>query len=413
MAAIAITIRDYESLPGELSDDGLTWYFPNIISINSNGKQMNWQIFVKALGTTNEFVALQPHLKNGPSTARGYISVNSGIAGGKTRDVVPTIVKDGKNIGKKSATNAVCQAMRDAFSLYNKQNKKAAGSDRKPPMLAQVLSQQKNPLPEYVFVQRKYNGVRCIICLEGDNVVIYSRTKGTYPGLDYIRNDIKDILMENPTYHFDGEIYLHGANLQDISGQARKGDAEGPEMNFMCYDMFDTANLELPYSQRYKIISGLKFHNHIVKVETFHVKSTEIEPLYRQFLAEKYEGAMIRLDEPYQFSDNSRHSKYLLKMKETLDHEYKIKGWTTGEKGKAAAALMIICDVDGKDFPVTPAMELDERIALAAKMPLIEPNGKTYFENNYLNREIIVYFDEFSKDNIPQRARTRMETRVD
>jgi hypothetical protein len=63
-------------------------------------------------------------------------------------------------------------------------------------------------------------------------------------------------------------------------------------------------------------------------------------------------------------------------------------------------------------FPVTPAMELPERIILAKKMAIIEENGKTHFENNYLGKMLIVYFDEKSIDGLPQRARTKMEIRT-
>jgi hypothetical protein len=96
-------------------------------------------------------------------------------------------------------------------------------------------------------------------------------------------------------------------------------------------------------------------------------------------------------------------------MKKTYDREYEISGWTTGVKGKAALALMIICRSGDKTFPVTPAMELEERNALAKKMKTVESNGKTHFENHWLGRPLIVYFDDYSKDNLPQRARTKME----
>jgi hypothetical protein len=76
---------------------------------------------------------------------------------------------------------------------------------------------------------------------------------------------------------------------------------------------------------------------------------------------------------------------------------------------------MIVCSMPNdpnRRFPVTPAMELPDRIALAKKMALVEDNGKTHFENNYLGRMLIVYFDEKSVDGLPQRARTKMEVRT-
>jgi hypothetical protein len=105
-------------------------------------------------------------------------------------------------------------------------------------------------------------------------------------------------------------------------------------------------------------------------------------------------------------------------MKETHDGEYKIIGWETGSRGKAANSLMIVCETKGgKRFNCTPALPIEEREALAAKMSTfdssdqISSDQKNYFERHYLNKMLIVYYDEKSKDDVPQRARTKMEIR--
>jgi hypothetical protein len=100
-------------------------------------------------------------------------------------------------------------------------------------------------------------------------------------------------------------------------------------------------------------------------------------------------------------------------MKPDFDGEYEIIGWTTGRRGKAADAVMINCKTAaGKEFAVTPAMTLEMRRALARKMSEVEPNGKTHFINHWLGRPLIVTFDELSKDDVPQRARTKMVIRT-
>ncbi len=435
MAAVALTIRDYTSLPGEYDAATFTWLFPMITTKNSHGKDITWRVFVRGVRPrdTTTFIDILPELQNKPSDVYGWISVASGVTGGVTRAVTPTIVTTGKNIGKKSATNPVCQAMRDALSLHNKQLKKytdnydggAPPAKRYPPMLAQVYSQQIEQPTEKVYLQRKYNGVRSVACLETINgipqVSMYSRTKGTYPGLDYIKAELLPILTQHPTYFLDGEIYKHGAKLQDISGQARRGGeyADADKLNYFVYDMFDSADMSLPYHQRKQLLDALGLGPWVRCVETEYIEPADIDQYYRRYLLEGYEGAMVRIaDKPYQPSDNGRHSKYLLKIKETLDHEYKVVDWTTGDKGKAASALMIICEVIGVTgeairFPVTPAMTLDERNALAALMPTIENDHRTHFENHYKDTMIIVYYDEISRDGVPQRARTKLEKRVD
>jgi ATP-dependent DNA ligase len=455
MAASALYIRDYhKEIPGNLSPDRKTWLFPQINSKNAHGKVTEWRICVKLFKHREDivlpavpedaFMILDDSYfdnKPLPDDFRGWIKVDSRIAGGEIKKSVPTIVHKGKNPGKVSATNVFCQALRDAYGLHNKQLKKAVtharavtAAERYPPMLAQVLKDLKTPIkigPDHiVYVQRKYNGVRTVTTLDCSEAavaadcvpIMYSRRKLLYPGFQYIKDELKPVLemywSEQRQIYLDGEIYKHGVALQDISGQARRESQPGDvHYDYMIYDCFIANEPGLKYSERKKILDEI-FENFELKyckpVETFDADShEEVDELYKVFLEEGFEGAMVRLDEPYRYSYNEYHSRILLKMKPTHDAEYTIAGWETGEKGKAAEALMIICQTaDGKKFPVTPAMEIPDRIALARKMKSIEENGKTHFENHWAGKPLIVYYDELSKDNVPQRARTKMEIRT-
>ncbi len=119
---------------------------------------------------------------------------------------------------------------------------------------------------------------------------------------------------------------------------------------------------------------------------------------------------MVRLDEPYKYSYNSYHSPQLLKMKQVLDAEFKITGYTQGKKGKAVGALMLIMENEtGKRFDLTPSLDMETRYKLYKKFGEVEQNGKTHFENNYKDQMLTVYFDDWSTDKIPIRARTCSE----
>jgi ATP-dependent DNA ligase len=213
----------------------------------------------------------------------------------------------------------------------------------------------------------------------------------------------------------DGELYLHGTSLQDISGIAR-GDKD-VKLQYVIYDVICAETLL--YSQRKKILEDCRGilasfgqNVHCIIADTVVVNNEqELQAYYTQYIAEGYEGAMVRLDEPYEHGYNNYHSKYLLKMKPCYDAEYKLVGWTVGTNGKAEGALMLICEVGNVTFNITPAMELDERLALALLMPKIESNGKTYFDNHYAGRQMTVYYDELSDNKVPLRARTKFEFR--
>ena len=428
MASKQIHIKDFSQLPGRLSDDRLTWEFPVIKTQNARGRETFWKIYVRVIDKNGKFVRIRDEwFTNLPEGYSGWIKVDSGVVGGKVKASVPTIVSKGKNIGKANATNPFTQALRDALGLYNKQKDKAeVGMDMYPPMLSQLMRDQVTPptasIDAPLFVQRKYNGLRAVATYSEaeKTIILYSRRRNRYPGLTYIRDELLPAISkywnEGRKLYLDGELYKHGMPLQDISGYARR-EHKDPMLEFVVYDCFIVNELDLKFSERKIILDEIfakyKF-KHTKLADTYMVVSdAEINKLYEQFLREGYEGAMVRVDAPYRFSYNEYHSNLLLKMKPELDHEFEIVGWKTGDKGKAAKALMIICKTEsGVEFPVTPAMTLEERVELAKKMGTIEPNGKTHFENHWLGRKLIVTFDEWSKDRVPLRARTRMEIRT-
>lgn len=498
MASTSITVTDWRSLPGELAEK--SYDFPRLTGTNSHGRAIYWQITVRLIDTNIVKTPLQPaefmpihdvYFDNHPMPANvhAWMKVASGVVGGKERTSSPTIITTGKNIGRRNETNVFCQALRDALGLYNKQLKKmvgVAGEDgaavRHPPMLAQSLKADKPPVPislpaitddtapTCVFIQRKYNGVRAVATLDvADNemrtgtisadthVIIYSRQRHPYPGFEYIRAELQPVLRreweKNGRHlYLDGEIYLHGASLQDISGLARRSKqshhvtaaemqtvvaannkeeaAEPPQqqnvaMNYMIYDCFDPAAPELNFSARYEIMAAMfaewndsgekPYFVHAKLAETKTVCSMEEASVeYSKYLAEGYEGAMLRLDQPYKYSHNGHHSARLLKMKPTHDEEYRVVGWETGERGKAADLLMLICEVVGRDgqtrqFAVTPAATEDERRRLAALMSTVDASGRTYFDREWAGQMVRVYFDELSDDDVPQRGRTKLE----
>lgn len=446
MAATPLIVKNFRTqIPGQLNDDSATFMFPLITSVNARGAKTEWRIMVRLQNDDGEFVPILDEYWDNmpmPTGIVGWIKVVSKQDGGKIRDSIATIVKTGKYKGSANATNVFCQTLRDALSLHNKQLKKSVNNadtgrtTRYPPMLAQILKDQKKPLDfeRPVFVQRKYNGLRCVatedFVMRDDQresfVIMYSRKKHLFPGFQYIKDELAPVLKyyweSGRELYLDGEVYMHGMALQDISGHARREDvanaADAARINYMVYDLFIANEPNLTYSARSallrEVFDTFDHLRYCRRVETFTVTDMgQIKALYDQFIDEGYEGAMIRTDTKYVYSYNDRHCKNLLKMKETFDAEYRVVGWETGEKGKAAEALMIICEAGGIRFPVTPSLELADRVKLAKMMPMLESNGKTYFENRWLGQSITVYFDELSKDRVPQRARTKLEMRMD
>jgi len=396
--------------------DPQTWAFPEICGTHAKGKKTYWRIFVRVINGTGEPINIAPEWLDGakmPSDLRGWFKVNSHVGDdGKVRESAPTIITAGKNIGKVNETNVLTQAIRDANSLHEKQLKKVAtapisGIVRYPPMLASVIDKDFNEYKN-TFIQRKYNGVRCVSTVdEKGDVIMYSRRGLTFPGFDEIKEELGFILHEG--LYLDSEIYRHGARLQELSGLAR-GEVKAGEAKLYIYDLFIPDKPDLLFSERFALLSEMlegEF-TYLVLVETFAINSREeSDTLYKRFLAENYEGSILRLNAPYKYSYNDYHSRVLLKIKPTYDAEFKIIGYELGERGKLKGAVIFVCETPaGNKFNVSLSMTVESRKNLAVKLATRESNDKTHFENAYLGKKLIVEFDEYSADGVPLRART-------
>ena len=106
-------------LPGGFADPGRTVYaFPTLAYAGARGATRLWTVRVRLIAG-GDYVPISDAMLDQPPPGldghRAEITVESQQAGGKIRDVVPTYVGVGKNLGKKNATNCVTQALRDAL----------------------------------------------------------------------------------------------------------------------------------------------------------------------------------------------------------------------------------------------------------------------------------------------------------
>ncbi len=423
MAAAHTQVTNWRTI-GEGTLEGDTYLFPQIDSVAARGEgRISWRVYVKLMNAAGEFIPLEPYFDGAltPPGVVGWIKVDAVTTRGNVKASAPTIVIAGKNLGRKNATNILQQALRDALGMHTKQLKKAAtvplvGKKFFFPMLAQVLSEQKKSIwdmPVRKFLSPKLDGLRAVFTWDGDTLRSYSRTITPFPGPDAIYAELREPLREHPTLFLDGEFYMPGVNLQDINSAVRGNT--GAEVEYYVYDCFiaDGATITPePFHQRYARLQEFfaRYTQFVhVKLVPQHEVADEAaaNALYRQYLDKGYEGAMIRLEVPYESKPNNYHSKTLLKMKPRLDAEFELVGWETAQKGKAAGALMLICKTPaGHEFRVTPAMTFEERVALAARMP-------AEFDTKWRGRMITVHFATWSTDRIPQQPTTLMQTRVD
>jgi len=457
MAAVSVNITDFKKeLNGRENADNTLYEFPVIKSVNKLGKTIQWQIIVGLLENDKPVKIIPEYYLSKPMENKtGYYKVLSKHETAVEYDSkTPTYISSGKNLGKKNQTNVFTQALRDALSEYNKYLKKNSTIELKPhlikdnktdnagvksddksndktddktndksndktddkniqvnkilypPMLATPLS-KKIDFTKPTYIQRKYNGIRAIATFDDkqNKVILYSRGLGIYPETN-LHKELYDVLKPNPNIYIDGEIYTHGMALQDISGKAR-GDETDKVLNYYVFDLFEIVDGKLQnrlFSERYallkSIFSSFISLKNIHIVETYEVKSEEdVQKYYKQFLLENYEGAIVRLNTPYEFSYKSRHTQNLLKLKQLLDNEFVLTGISEGVAGKAKGAMLLEFETEnGKKFTVTPKGTLEYRKQLYEKL-------KNTFDAKFKGRKMRVHYEELSKDGVPLRAR--------
>jgi len=246
------------------------------------------------------------------------------------------------------------------------------------PMLAHKFDKSRVDWNEPVYMQPKLDGVRCLIYLDrktpfhAQHIVAKSRAGKEFMNLDHIKKDLMTLFDDQPSIVLDGELYNHELrdDFEQIISLVRKQKPTTDDrkrakklIQYHVYDYMwnDELNPEhiqlfnkLDYKERMDNLTCADFYSkHIRYVETHRVyKLEEAFNLHHDgFLAEGYEGSILRLNKPYKFG----RSYGLMKFKDFSDTEATIVGYEEG-KGKRLGTLgkFLMQDDDGNQFGCPP-----------------------------------------------------------
>ena len=175
----------------------------------------------------------------------------------------------------------------------------------------------------------------------------------------YIKPDpfLLEVFNKFPNIILDGEIYRHGWNLSTISGLCRLDsiDERHKELCFHCYDIVDE---ESTFNKRFAVLQNLYQlrktnypESKLVIVEHTIVRSNqEIMAAHNKFVAEGYEGAVIR--DPNEVYKCGGRDRRMQKIKIFSDAEFKILGLVEGLRDEDMCFLMETSD--GNQFKAKP-----------------------------------------------------------
>lgn len=366
----------------------------------------------KKLAITKDMISIKP-LKKSYNTC--IYSVYGLIDGAVTTSDTTTITI-GKNIDKINETTVLTQAMIQIRGLYLKKINSGysltinADTSRLPFVMAlQSYESMKHKITYPCYIQTKLDGIRLSANMNSDNTIsMLSRRHKQLFGFENIKKELTILfsLVKCSGMYTDGELYNHGMQLQDISSIVRQeGEIEEKNnLNYHIFDCFSTSRPELTFNDRYSLLKNI-FDMHTFKYLTLtktiliNVES-EGDLLHTEFVNLGYEGSVYKnMNTKYEFSfDKEKRSQNYLKRKKNFENEFKVVGFTQGDKGKGVGSIIFILETeDGKQFRSTPKMTLEERNKLYI-------DSLTNFDTKYKGKMATIRYDNLSNNNIPLRS---------
>lgn len=262
---------------------------------------------------------------------------------------------DYKNIGKKNELKPHEQAVAEVKAMYKKKKKRSYFEDIDTidscslvkPMLAHHYKDYKDELKYPVYVQPKLDGIRCLATPEG----LFTRKGEPINSCPHIWEVIEPLIKEYDVI-FDGELYNHELKddfneIQSLVTRKHIDDKQALKIErFVEYHIYDL-RCEGIFSERLNRLNGMKrdisSKAPIAWVPTKKVKEPEyLDDMYDFFLEDGYEGQMVRSDVEYEF----KRTKALLKRKEFIDEEFRIKSIHEGKGNRSGMAGYAILELD-------------------------------------------------------------------
>ncbi len=362
------------------SDSESTYETQIVYKKTSTGKIQQWRAWVE-------------------KTPTGYLlKVESGQTGGKLKETAGQVI----DVGKQKRT-AEEQAIFEAKSKLKKKRdeayydtiEEAQTQVKLLPMLAHPFTKRKHNITYPAYVQRKFDGVRCLAVLNSDKTVTLLSRKGKeFPHLEHIKSDV----LANNKDEFlvlDGELYSDTLTFQELVGLVKRvtlkpgNDKQMLEVSLRVYDCVQV-DKKVDFQDRYLIIMGITHGaKYLSLVENIGVDNeAQIHEAQAKFVEEGYEGAMVRnLKGAYAIG---KRSPDLQKVKTFLDGEYEIVGFSEATGNDAGTVIWECRTSQGLTFRVRPRGTREARTEQYQ-------NG-----NDYIGKQLTVRYQELTDDGVPR-----------
>lgn len=285
------------------------------------------------------------------------------------------------------------------------------------PQLAKQADKVTNPkiFDKEWLISRKLDGVKALFYYKDGEIHTASRGGEDYDAATtHLREDPKllKFFETHPTVILDGELFVRGKTLQQISGAARmeKNAYDCDWLQYWIYDCYDTYYPDIVASVRYRFLVeiceyydipmylSIKDDEHNVPIRLLLHEYVEgwdnMKKLHDKWVAEGFEGAVIT-DPSKPYKPGSRCNN-LIKIKQYKSEDFTVVGYKLGLRGSEDMTFTCALE-DGRTFE---AMPVGDR---ATKAEYVKN-----FDNKYRGHKAECTYFNYSDDGIPTQPKLRI-----
>lgn len=332
-------------------------------------------------------------------THKATVITSHGIVGAEeTSEKIDQYQAKPTNVGKKNERDAVAQAIFEVESLYKaKVDKKryfydideASGFVSEDVQLAQDYTKKNNKNHirwGYVDGQFKLDGARCRVTLDRKAGVfrVWSRENTPYHLPVTLYQEVLELFKANPRLNsLDGELYIHGYCLEDISSLIK--DVNDPERENLQLWVYDTIESKLTWAERRELISTIQNSDHIILLKSVPLANVEeARAMLDEAIELGFEGLMLRNWKGLYKCGGRSYD--LQKWKLFEDAEFTMVGVVLDKRGHGVGQFVT---KDGKPFNARWKASNKKRQELADHPEL------------YVKKKWTIRFQRYTKDGIP------------
>lgn len=285
------------------------------------------------------------------------------------------------------------------------------------PQLAKQADKVTNPkiFNKEWLISRKLDGVKALFYWDGKVIHTASRGGQHYDySTPHLRTNpsLVAFFKENPTIILDGELFVRGKTLQQLSGAARmeKNAYDCDWLQYWVYDCYNSADIDMIASERYKFLEDKFAEAHNFPIYRSSEDESEapirllgheyvsgwdnMKKLHDEWVSAGFEGAVIT-DPSKAYKVGSRCNN-LIKIKQYKSEDFKVIGCKLGLRG--SEDMTFTCELeDGRTFEAMPVGNRE-----------IKAEYVENFEAKYKGHKAECTFFNYSDDGIPTQPKLRI-----